>query len=513
MKKIILLILLATARIAFAQGDGPIVKISNGTLQGVAEASGIHSFKGIPYAQPPVGDLRWKEPQPPGDWVSIRQADHFGPKAMQLPIFSDMQFRSNGMSEDCLYLNVWTPAHTKGEKLPVLVYFYGGGFVGGDGSENRYDGESLAKKGIVTVTINYRLGIFGFFAHPDLTKESDHQSSGNYGLMDQHAALLWVQKNIAAFGGDPEHVTIGGESAGSMSVSAQVASPLSKGLFVGAIAESGSVLGTFLPVPLAKAEDIGVKFTQKIGAISLEDMRKIPADSLLKLSAGAHFPTTIDGYFLPESPKIIFTEGIEMHVPLLIGWNSAEVDYHGVIGNDSATISNYKTALQRLYGQHADDAFKYYPAATDADVKVAATNLAADRFIVYNSWKFAQAQAQTGGKPVYQYLFAHMRPPMVSGKVDGNTIGASHASEIEFALGNLATNKVYSWTNDDYKTSTTMEDYFANFIKNGNPNGSGLAHWPVLQLSAPKVMIINVNSHAEPVKTNDRYIWMDRVNK
>lgn len=512
MKKLAVLLLVAISHMALAQNDWPIVKIANGTLQGVNETSGIHSYKGIPYAQPPVGDLRWKEPQAPMDWEGIKHADHFGPQAMQAPIYSDMQFRSAGKSEDCLYLNVWTPAKTAKEKLPVLVYFYGGGFMAGDGSEYRYDGESLAKKGIVTVTINYRLGIFGFFAHPELTKESEHQSSGNYGLMDQHAALLWVQKNIAAFGGDPNHVTIAGESAGSMSVCAQVTSPLSKGLFVGAIAESGSVLGTFTPVSLNKAEDIGVKFTQKIGAISLEDMRKIPADSLLKLSAGSHFPSDIDGYFLPESPQIIFDEGLEMHVPLLVGWNSAEVDYHGIIGNDDATVSNYKAALQKLYNGHADDAFKHYPAATDTDVKIAATNLAADRFIVYNTWKFAQMQAKTGEKPVYQYLFANMRPAMVNGQKDGNTIGAAHASEIEFALGNLATNKVYAWTDDDYKVSATMENYFANFIKDGNPNGSGLAHWPMLQLNAPKVMVIDVNSHAEPVKNQDRYIWMDGIN-
>lgn len=512
MKKLAVLLLVAISNIALAQNDGPIVKIANGTLQGVNEASGIHSYKGIPYAQPPVGDLRWKEPQAPMDWEGIKHADHFGPQAMQAPIYSDMQFRSAGKSEDCLYLNVWTPAKTSKEKLPVLVYFYGGGFMAGDGSEYRYDGESLAKKGIVTVTINYRLGVFGFFAHPELTKESEHKSSGNYGLMDQHAALLWVQKNIAAFGGDPNHVTIAGESAGSMSVCAQVTSPLSKGLFVGAIAESGSVLGTFTPVSLNKAEDIGVKFTQKIGAISLEDMRKIPADSLLKLSAGSHFPSDIDGYFLPESPKIIFDEGLEMHVPLLVGWNSAEVDYHGIIGNDDVTINNYKAALQKLYNGHAEDAFKHYPAATNTDVKVAATNLAADRFIVYNTWKFAQMQAKTGEKPVYQYLFAHMRPAMVNGQKDGNTIGAAHASEIEFALGNLATDKVYAWTDDDYKVSATMENYFANFIKDGNPNGSGLAHWPMLQLNAPKVMVINVDSHAEPMKNQDRYIWMDGIN-
>jgi para-nitrobenzyl esterase len=511
MKKLSFLLLIAVSHFAFAQTDAPIVKISNGTLQGVAEASGIHSFKGIPFAQPPVGDLRWKEPQPPLNWTGVRKADHFGHQAMQLPIYSDMQFRSDGKSEDCLYLNVWTSAKTTDQKLPVLVYFYGGGFSAGDGSEYRYDGESLAKKGIVTVTINYRLGIFGFLAHPELTQESAHHSSGNYGLMDQHAALLWVQKNIAAFGGDPNHVTIAGESAGSMSVSAQVASPLSKSLFIGAIAESGSVLGTSLPMPLSKAEDIGVKFAQKIGAVSLSDLRKIPADSLLKLAAGSHFPSDIDGYFLPESPKIIFDEGLEMHVPLLVGWNSAEVDYHGVIGNNTPTVSNYKAALQRLYNTDADDAFKYYPAATDSDVKVAATNLAADRFIVFNTWEFAQMQTKTGERPVYQYLFAHTRPAMADGKRDGNTIGASHASEIEFALGNLATNKVYTWTPDDYKVSATMEHYFANFIKTGNPNSKGLPQWYSLQTAPPRVMVINVSSHSEPITNTARYIWLYSV--
>ncbi len=239
MKKIISLLLFVAifqTNLTFAQAaDDPQVKTANGILQGVVEASGIHSFKGIPFAQPPVGELRWKEPVAPANWTGVRKADHFGPQAMQRVMYSDMIFRSDGKSEDCLYLNVWTPAKSATEKLPVLVYFYGGGFIAGDGSEYRYDGESMAKKGIVTITVNYRLGIFGFLAHPELTKESAHHSSGNYGLMDQHAALVWVQKNIAAFGGDPKKVTIAGESAGSMSVCAQMASPLSKGLFAGAI--------------------------------------------------------------------------------------------------------------------------------------------------------------------------------------------------------------------------------------------------------------------------------------
>ncbi len=512
MKKVILLLLATVGGTAFSfaqTGNTTQVKISNGLLQGVVEASGIHSFKGIPFAQPPVGDLRWKEPQPPKDWAGVRVADHFGPQAMQAPIYSDMMFRSDGKSEDCLYLNVWTSAKSPKEKLPVLVYFYGGGFSAGDGSEYRYDGEALAKKGLVTVTINYRLGIFGFFAHPELTKESPHHSSGNYGLMDQHAALVWVQKNIAAFGGDPDKVTIAGESAGSMSVSAQVASPLSKGLFRGAIGESGAVLGNLSPAPLADVEQTGVKFAQKVGATSLDDLRKISADKLMQLAGFTHFSTTVDGYFLPEMPQAIFDAGKQMHVPLLAGWNSAEVEYHSVLGNDSLTVDNYKKALQKLYNDKADVVFKAYPAATDADVAQAATDLASDRFIVFATWKFTDVQNRTSGKPVYRYLFSKKRPPMVNGQGNGKSMGASHASEIEYALGNLSTNKVYAWTPDDYKVSETMQTYFANFIETGNPNGGGLPQWDKLDNANPKTMVIDVNSQLTPVTNTARYILLE----
>ena len=512
MKKILLFIaLIITPACLLAQAN-PQVTIANGTLQGTTDSTGITSFKGIPYAQPPVGDLRWKEPQPPLDWMGVRMAYKFGPQAMQRYVFTDMQFRSNGKSEDCLYLNVWSPAKKANAGLPVLVYFYGGGFMAGDGSEYRYDGESLAQKGIVTVTINYRLGIFGFLAHPDLTKESPHHSSGNYGLMDQHAALLWVQKNIAAFGGDPNKVTIAGESAGSMSVSAQVASPLSKGLFRGAIAESGAELGNLSPISLAAAEQNGVKFAQSINATSIADLRKIPSDSLLKISSFFRTSSTVDGYFLPETPTAIMLAGNQMHVPLLAGWNSAEVDYHSVLGKDSTTIANYKKALQNFYGAHADEVFNAYPAANDTEVMRAATNLASDRFIVYSTWKFIDLQSKTSGKPVYRYRFARMRPLTVDGKPNGNAMGASHASEIEFALGNLSTNKVYAWSVDDYKVSNTMESYFANFIKTGNPNGADLPHWPKLQSNPPQVMVIDLNSHAEAEKDQSRYLLQDSLN-
>src|SRR6266550_1498011 len=229
------------------------VKTANGIIEGSSEqSSGIRVFKGVPFAAPPVGGLRWQPPQPVKSWKGVRKADQFGPRCMQRPIFGDMGFRSNGMSEDCLYLNVWTPAKSSIERLPVLVYFYGGGFVAGDGSEARYEGESMARKGIVALTVNYRLGVFGFLAHPELTKESPRHASGNYGLLDQNAALRWVQKNIAAFGGDPKKVTIAGESAGSIAVSAQMASPLSKDLIAGAIGESGALIApTMPPFPLA----------------------------------------------------------------------------------------------------------------------------------------------------------------------------------------------------------------------------------------------------------------------
>src|SRR5215813_2321867 len=259
-----------------------LVKVANGALEGVSDKrSGVRSFKGVPFGEPPLGDFRWKPPQPVKNWQGVRKADKFGPRCMQRQVFGDMGFRSNGMSEDCLYLNVWTPAKSGNEKLPVLVYFFGGGFVAGDGSEGRYDGESMAKKGIVAITVNYRLGVFGFFSHPELTKESPHHASGNYGLLDQNAALRWVQQNIAAFGGDPMKVTIAGESAGSISVSAQMASPLSKDLIAGAIGESGSILGALSAVPLAEGEKAGVKFAASLGkgdAPSLAELRAMTAE-------------------------------------------------------------------------------------------------------------------------------------------------------------------------------------------------------------------------------------------
>ncbi len=334
--------------------EKPRAKTVNGIVEGIA-SSGISIFRGIPYAQPPVGDLRWKAPQPVKNWEGVRKAYQFGARAMQMPVFSDMVFRSDGISEDCLYLNVWTPAKKEMEKLPVLVYFYGGGFIAGDGSEPRYDGESMARKGIVTLTVNYRLGVFGFFSHPELSKETAYHGSGNYGLMDQWAALRWVQQNIAAFGGDPKRVTIAGESAGSLSVSAQMASPLSKNLIAGAIGESGAIINpTLAPVPLAEGEQKGVKFAASIGANSLAELRAMPAQKLLEAASKlgvSGFTATVDGYFFPKFPVDIYMKGEQAHVPLLLGWNSEEQNYRSIMGGKELTTENYTKVLQNLYGE------------------------------------------------------------------------------------------------------------------------------------------------------------------
>jgi para-nitrobenzyl esterase len=511
------------------------VQVASGRLAGATAASGIHEFKGIPYAAPPVGPRRWQAPQPVQPWANVRPATQFGPRAMQLPLFGDMNFRSNGVSEDCLYLNVWTGARASQEKRPVLVYFYGGGFVAGDGSEPRYDGEALAKKGIVTVTVNYRLGVFGFMAHPELTKESPHHASGNYGLLDQQAAIQWVKKNIAAFGGDPAHITIGGESAGSWSVSAQMAAPASKDLIKGAIAESGSLLG-LQPLPtLAQGEQTGVTFGTSLGANSLAALRALPAQQVLEASGkqGApRFSPVVDGYFLPKQPTEIFAAGQQAHVPLLVGWNSQEMTYQMVLGPAAPTLDNYRAAMQKLYGDRATEALKQYPAATDAEVEQAANNLAGDRFIAYSTWKLADAQLQTGGQPVYRYLYARPRPAMtpemgnatanLAGGVTKGTgaatpappaKGAVHSAEIEYALGNLPTNKVFDWTPDDYKVSEVMQGYFANFIKTGNPNGAGLPTWLAASQQGGQVLRLDVTTKAEPDQTRARYQFLEQAAK
>jgi para-nitrobenzyl esterase len=465
------------------------------------------------------------------NWSGVRNADKFGPSCMQrLGPGADYWLRGDGMSEDCLYLNVWTPAKSGNARLPVLVYIFGGGFQNGDGSEPRYDGANMARKGIVAVSLNYRTNIFGFFVHPELTKESPHKASGNYGLLDQVAALRWVQKNIAAFGGDPKRVTIAGESAGSISVSALMASPLSKDLFAGAICESGAAIASLPPRPLAEAEQNGVKFASAAGADSLAALRAMTAQQLQEAAAKAkdvRFSTAMDGYFLSKTLKEIALAGEQAKVPLLAGTNSEEMPARMVLGNAEPTPETLANAIRKFYGDKAEAVLKAYTANTTDEVFEAAAHLASARFISYGTWKWTELHVNTSGKAVYRYLYAKPRPAYLgmpgqpapptppvapAANVPQAPRGAAHSAEIQYAMGNLDLDRRYSWEPADYEVSKTLQAYFVNFIKTGNPNGAGLPEWPTYRPETNyQRMLIDVKSQAGPEPHRDRYLALDAV--
>jgi para-nitrobenzyl esterase len=497
-------ILLAAAATVAHGAPATTVKVEGGRVEGRVE-DGVRAFRGIPFAAPPVGELRWQAPQPVRPWQGVRQAKDFGNRCMQLPLFSDMVFRSPGQSEDCLYLNVWAPAKTGAKKLPVLVYIHGGGLVTGDGSEPRYEGAAMAKQGIVALTVNYRLGVFGFLAHPELTAESRYKASGNYGLMDQAAALAWVKKNIAAFGGDPEQVTIAGESAGSYSVSAQMIMPMSKGLFARAIGESGSVLGGRGAPPLAEAEKQGAAFAQGAGFATLQALRAAPADTLLQAQGqpGApRFGIVTDGHVIDRAPLDSYAQGRQARVPLLAGWNSQEMHAGAILDNQEPTPERFQAALQKFYGAEAADAARVY----DYDVAEAARDLSSDRWIVYGTWKWIDLHARAA--PAWRYYYSRPRPATVDGKPAAT--GAAHSAEIEYAMGNLDGNKVYAWTEEDRAVSRTMQGYFVNFIKHGDPNGAGLPAWPKITQAGANVMRLDVQPGAYDPKDRARFEFHDR---
>jgi len=527
------IVALCAAAAALPAAGADRVKTANGTVESTAPPrDGVRSFKGIPFAQPPVGDLRWREPQPAKNWPGVRNADKFGAACMQrLSPNADYWFRGDGMSEDCLYLNVWTPAKSGREKLPVLVYIFGGGFQNGDGSEPRYDGESMARKGIVAVSLNYRTNIFGFFVHPELTKESPHHASGNYGLLDQVAALQWVQQNIAAFGGDPKRVTIAGESAGSISVSALMASPLSRNLMAGAICESGAAIASLPPRPLAEAEQNGVKFAAAAGADSLAALRAMSAQQLQEAAAkaqGIRFSTAMDGYFLSKTLTEIALAGEQAKVPLLAGTNTEEQGARAVLAGGEPTPDTLAAAITKFYGDKAEPVLKAYAATTTDEVFEAAMHLASARFISYGTWKWTELHMQTSGKPVYRYLYAKVRPPYLGmpgqpppaapapgpggAQQPQAPRGAVHSAEIQYAMGNLDLDKRYTWEPADYEVSKTMQAYFVNFIKTGKPDGPGLPPWPAYRPETNyQRMRIDVTSQAEPEPHRHRYLALDAV--
>ena len=497
------------------------VKTLYGVLQGFEE-DGVKKFLGVPFAQAPVGELRWKAPQSVQAWEGVRSAKQFGNDPMQPNIFGDMSFRGSGRSEDCLYLNIWTTASTTADAMPVLIYFNGGGLMAGSGSEPRYDGSSIAKEGVIGVTANYREGVFGFFAHPDLTASSEYKGSGNYGFLDQVAAIKWVKENISAFGGDPDKIFIVGESAGSFSVSLLMCSPLSKDLIAGAMLSSGAEVLPYQPSTQADADAAGAELLKQAGISSLADAMALNADSLQKLIPPKGMANVVlDGYFMKESADDVFEKGQQAQVPLLAGWNSQEGTPLQTLRDQTPTLENYKNAMKPQFGDMTDEIFKAYGLESDEDVlSQKGLDLASDLFTGFPTWKVCDYHAKSG-LPVYRYHYMHPRP-QISAKMGDKvaalaggvrektkeekksdaqqpviTPGAVHSADIEYAMGNLATNEYYDWNEDDHAISKLFLTYYANFCKTGNPNGKGLPQWTAItkeNLNAAPVMKIDVES-------------------
>jgi len=493
-----------------AASSGPRVKTRTGEVAGKVDGS-VHAFLGIPYAMSPVGDMRWKAPMPAQKWSGVRQATDFGPRCMQGPVFGDMKFRDSGGSEDCLTLNVWVPA-SHGVKLPVMVWIYGGGFAAGGTSEARQDGTNLAKRGVIVVSMNYRLGVFGFFVHPELAKESGHNSAGNYGLLDQLAALKWVHENIAAFGGNPNNVTIFGESAGSFSVSAQMASPLAKGLFQKAIGESGAAFySRGLPFePLSVREERDVKLvSDKLGISALAELRALPAQKLLEAfsppqSHGFDFRPDIDGYFLPESVPAIFAAGKQNDMPLLAGWNHDESSPDVILNPQKPTAESMRANAQKDFDDKADEFLKLYP-TDDQHVLRSAIDFASDRFIAFSTWAWMEGQSKTGRKPIYRYRF-DLGPPTAP---DAPKLGAYHSAEIEYVFGQLDSKKDVAWVEASRALSELMQQYWTNFARNGDPNGPGLPRWPMYTPGGGwQVMYLDEPPAAHKDDLRDRYLFL-----
>ncbi|MBT9330232.1 carboxylesterase/lipase family protein [Paracidobacterium acidisoli] len=505
--------------------DNLKVKTDKGRVEGRLSADGqVRAFLGVPYAAPPVGSLRWKAPQPAEKWSGVRQATEFGHRCMQPQIYDDMRFRDAGQSEDCLTLNIWTSAKDKHAKQPVMVWIFGGGFTGGGTSEPRQDGEHLAHKGVVVVSMNYRLGVFGFFTHADLAAESPQHAAGNYGLMDQTAALQWVKKNIAEFGGDPAQVTIFGESAGSFSVSAQMASPLARGLFERAIGESGGAFSATLPFqPLATREVRDADYIKRAtGTSDLAQLRAMSAEDLLaavsKKVEGTpeRFGPDVDGYFLPESVPQIYAEGKQAHVPLLAGWNRDEGTENVLASAEQPTVENMKAQAEKLFGDRAADFLKAYAATSDAEAVRAMEDYAGDKFIAYSTWAWLEAQVKTGGAPVYRYKFEMPQP---GDKFHSASMGTFHSDDIEYVFGVLDSRPDAKWTPEDYKMSDLIETYWTNFAKTGDPNGTSTAgapgtpvpNWPQYKAPEWQVMHLNANSEARPDEHRDRDLFLQDV--
>jgi len=459
------------------------VTVQQGQLQGAVK-DGTVMYKGVPFAQPPIGDLRWRAPQTALQWQGIRQATEYAPAPMQAgqPV--------GGVSEDSLYLNIWTEAQSADEKRPVLVWIYGGGFSFGASSDPLFEGTPLAKKGVTVVSIAYRVGQLGFLAHPQLSAENPHKVSGNYGLLDQIAALKWIKNNIAAFGGDPNNVTIAGESAGGISVSMLAASPLATGLFHKAISQSG---GSFGPVgtpnypgenmiPLAVAEQQGADYVKQFNHASIEQLRKLPAERFIPQgwSLPGGWPI-VDGYVVPDDQFTLYEQGKFNDVPVLIGYNSDE----GASFVRDSDAKEFVAGIKKRFGPFAPSLMDAY-SISDERITRSARDLIRDAAFGWHTWSWARLQAHKGQAPVYLYFFDQHANHAKDSEQFG--YGSPHGQEIAYMFNNLdLDNPATSAT--DVAISEAMSSYWSNFAKQGNPNQKGLTHWPAFTSTAEKVML------------------------
>jgi para-nitrobenzyl esterase len=494
MKKIIVLLVMFVMffiKPCIAQQPLP-VKVDGGFVQGTSE-EGLTVYRGIPFAAPPVGDLRWRAPQPPAKWEGIKQTAKFAPGPIQ------GGNPPSGKSEDCLYLNIWTPAKSSNDRIPVLVWIYGGGFGAGATSEKNYSGENLANKGVVLISIAYRVGQLGFLAHPELSKKSPNHVSGNYGLLDMIAGLQWVQKNIAVFGGDPSKVTIFGESAGGIAVSMLCASPLAKGLFHGAISQSGGSFGPPRPTTfpgenlkrLAEAERAGQSYVEIAGVSSIADLRKIDADKLpAGRGLGMAWPI-IDGWVIPDDQYKLYEAGRFNDTPILVGYNSDE----GASFSPPKTPEDYIAGVKMRYGMFADDLIKAYPVGSGTVPKTA-RDLARDAAFGWQTWIWARLQSKMGKSKVFYYYF-DQHPDYPDGSPRAG-YGSPHGQDVAYVFKHLDVSNPQT-TKTDLEISEAMATYWTNFAKRGDPNGEGVPVWSPFSDAHPIVMYFSQTPHTGPV--------------
>jgi para-nitrobenzyl esterase len=495
---------IAIALFPAAHADSLTVKTEQGKVKGKTINDGkVKAFLGLPYAAPPVGDLRWKAPQPPLSWTGSRDATRFGAHCAQGRVFDDMIFQDARPSEDCLFLNVYAPADaTNKSKLPVMFWIHGGGYAGGASSEPRHNGDYLPTKGVILVTVNYRLGVFGFLATADLAKEADG-AAGDYGLLDMVSALQWVKANIQQFGGDPGNVTIFGESAGSFAVSTLMVSPMARGLFHKAIGESGGAFSDTLPTDaLAARLTRDSNWVASLGVKSLVELRALPTDKVLEGVKGnmGGFPPVVDGRFLTEQVADTYAAGRQARVPLLAGWNRDEGSFVALRGT---TADQFKKMASGIFKDRAPEFLALYPADSDAQALRSDIDYSGDTFIAFSTWKWLEASRQTSDSPIYRYHFELAAPPS---KYHPGSF-SFHSDDIEYVFGTLDTRPGSVWRPEDRKLSEQMMAYWTNFAKTGSPNGPGLPEWPRYG-NADEILHLDSTINAGPDTTRPRYFFL-----